>query len=105
MEWMQFLKCMETGADWPSGNSGKCQSGRAILFNVGRSDFLKYIHLFLWAIYTFMTDFYRLHNFSMVIILIIIHFKHLAQSATAGLMGTEPFSQNQARHQRECNTS
>ncbi len=31
--------------------------------------------------------FYRLQNFSMVIIiLIIIHFKHLAQSATAGVV-------------------
>ncbi len=27
-----------TGADWPSGISGKCKRGRTILFNVGRSD-------------------------------------------------------------------
>ncbi len=36
--------CIVPGADWPSGNSGKCQRGQTILFNVGRSDFFKYIN-------------------------------------------------------------
>ncbi len=35
---------VQAGVDWPSGNSGKCQRGLAILFNVGRSDFFKYIN-------------------------------------------------------------
>lgn len=77
---------MTAWVDWPSGNSVKCQRGQPPdhLFNVGRSVFFLICvnKLFLQA----RTGFNCLHDFTMVIIiLIIINVKHLAQIATAGL--------------------